>query len=289
MATLWELYKGHSRHLKIDGEVTLGVNGVATIGPVQLQVSQAFEENCTFLAYFVPEDVATEGTLQHLIAGHRQAMEAVAGGVETSAGHPAAYGPQVFSSQLPFSGRVFMFVDALLDSSVAQGLVAFADAQGVRLEIRDRKYEDYLNEHEVPRAFISHDSRDKPYVSELANRLRSNLCPVWYDEYSLNPGDSLVESISAGITKSKKCVVVLSPNFLSNPGWGKTEFNAAMNKHISAGGGVIIPIWHDVTKAQVAEYSSLIVDLVAIETHSGPDEVFNRLYRVLTAEPSSNG
>lgn len=288
MATLWELFKGNSRHFKVDSEVTLTVNGAENVGPVQVEVSFAFSENCTFLTYFVGEDIATAKNLQHLVAGHRQAMAAVAGGVETATSHPAIYGRRVLSSELPFSGRVFIFVDALLDSSVAEGLVAFGEAHGVQLEIRDRKFEKYLSEHEVPRAFISHDSRDKPYVSELANRLRSNLCPVWYDEFSLNPGDSLVDSISAGITKSRKCVVVLSPNFLSNPGWGKTEFNAAMNKHISAGGGVVVPIWHGVAKEQVAEYSSLIVDLVAIDTKLGPDEVFNRLYRVLTVEPNGS-
>ena len=77
-------------------------------------------------------------------------------------------------------------------------------------------------EIEKPMAFISHHSKDKDrIVRPLAIGLNSRLCFVWYDEFSLKVGDSLRESIESGIKDAKKCVLILTPNFLSNPGWTK--------------------------------------------------------------------
>jgi hypothetical protein len=198
--------------------------------------------------------------------------------------HPV-YDPTGASSRdLPFTGRVIFYVGAVLDEGTKQGLISSGASRGLRVQIRDRSYEELVNETEQPVAFISHDSRDKPFVEQLATKLRAVLCPVWYDAFSMKPGDSLRESIDAGLRDSKRCVVVLSPNFLTNPGWGKAEFNAAMNKHFRSGGNVLIPIWHGVTADQVAEYSPLAADIVAINSDVGVDEVFRRLHRVLVAD-----
>ena len=66
-------------------------------------------------------------------------------------------------------------------------------------------------------AFISHDSRDKESVAvPIAIDLQKHLCPVWYDEFSLTVGDNLRENIENGIKESKKCILILSKNFLNN-------------------------------------------------------------------------
>jgi len=104
------------------------------------------------------------------------------------------------------------------------------------------------------------------------------LCPIWYEEYSLKPGDSLRESIDFGLRDAKRCVIILSPHFLTNPGWAKAEFNAAVGRHISQGGSLIIPIWHNVTRAEVAEYSPMITDTVAINSSIGIEETARTLF-----------
>lgn len=59
---------------------------------------------------------------------------------------------------------------------------------------------DKCSELEKPLAFISHDSNDKDsLVRELALELDKQLCPVWYDEFSLEIGDSLIENIEKGL------------------------------------------------------------------------------------------
>jgi hypothetical protein len=39
--------------------------------------------------------------------------------------------------------------------------------------------------------FISHSSKDKPVVRELANRLKQDGLRVWLDEWEIQPGDMI--------------------------------------------------------------------------------------------------
>jgi len=104
-------------------------------------------------------------------------------------------------------------------------------------------------------AFISHDSRDKEmFVRELAYELIKNHCMVWYDEFSLKVGDSLRVSIEKGLQEAKKCILVLSPNFLSNEGWGLAEFDSIFSREILEKKNVILPVWLNVTVKDVYKY-----------------------------------
>jgi predicted nucleotide-binding protein len=82
-----------------------------------------------------------------------------------------------------------------------------------------------------PRAFISHDSRDKTSIAEpIALQLMKFMCTVWYDEFSLHVGDSLSESIEKGLKECRKCILVLTPNFLSDEGWSKREYDSIFTR-----------------------------------------------------------
>jgi TIR domain len=58
------------------------------------------------------------------------------------------------------------------------------------------------------------------------------MCPVWYDEFALKIGDNLRDSIERGLKECRKCVLVLSPNFLTNGGWTKKEFDSIFTREI---------------------------------------------------------
>jgi TIR domain len=52
--------------------------------------------------------------------------------------------------------------------------------------------------------FISHASEDKDgFVRLLAGQLKERRIEVWYEEFSLRPGDSLRQSIDQGLSKSR--------------------------------------------------------------------------------------
>ena len=68
-------------------------------------------------------------------------------------------------------------------------MLAEAKALGHNLVFRSMEYVDARTKWEKPRAFISHDSRDKAAIAEpLAVELQRLLCPVWYDDFSLRVG-----------------------------------------------------------------------------------------------------
>ena len=60
-------------------------------------------------------------------------------------------------------------------------------------------------------AFICHASEDKDeLVRPLAVALEEHHLKVWYDEFTLRPGDSLRRSVDAGLARSRFGIVVIS-------------------------------------------------------------------------------
>ena len=113
--------------------------------------------------------------------------------------------------------------------------------------------------------FISHASEDKDdFVRLLAEVLKSLDVRVWYDEFTLELGDSLRESIDRGLVNSKYGAVVLSPYFFAK-NWPQYELNGMVAREMN-GEKVILPIWHNVTKDEVLEFSPTLADKVALNS-----------------------
>ncbi len=58
--------------------------------------------------------------------------------------------------------------------------------------------------------FLSHNSRDKPRVRELAERLRSVGARVWFDEWSIPIGDDIYLAIERGLQEARVQILCLS-------------------------------------------------------------------------------
>ena len=122
--------------------------------------------------------------------------------------------------------------------------------------------DDETKEYDV---FISHASEDKEaVVRPLANALKQKGVRVWYDEFELKIGDSLRRKIDQGLSKSRFGIVVISRSFIKK-GWTNYELDGLMTKAIS-GQQTLLPIWHDITKQEVIDYSPSIADKVARNT-----------------------
>ena len=109
------------------------------------------------------------------------------------------------------------------------------------------------------------------------------MCPVWFDEFSLRVGAKLRESIERGLKEATKCVLILTPHFLANIGWTNAEFNAVFTRELVKSSNVVLPVWCDVTRDQVYEYSPALADRMAVQWSLGVDEVFG-----VYAERSTN-
>lgn len=113
--------------------------------------------------------------------------------------------------------------------------------------------------------FIAHAKEDAVEVAEpLAAALIANGLEVWYDELDLNIGDSLRRLIDQGISKSRFAIVVLSPAFMKK-GWTNYELDGIITQS-NAGAQIVLPIWHDVTKQKVIDFSPSLADKVARST-----------------------
>jgi hypothetical protein len=114
-------------------------------------------------------------------------------------------------------------------------------------------------------AFISHASEDKEdLVRPLANALGKMGFRIWYDEFELRVGDSLRQSIDRGLVNSRYGIVVLSPAFFAR-NWPRYELNGLTAREME-GHRVILPIWHEITKADVLQFSPPLADKVALST-----------------------
>lgn len=124
--------------------------------------------------------------------------------------------------------------------------------------------------------FISHAFEDKGTVAKpLASRLRETGLTVWYDEFTLRIGDSLNEKISHGLSNSRYGLVILSPNFF-NKKWTNYELNALFSLE-TIKDKKILPVWHNVSRDDVALYNPTLADRVAISTANGLNAVFDAI------------
>ena len=176
------------------------------------------------------------------------------------------------SADLVFTGRLSFYIDGVLTAAERAGIMEVAKSKGMIARLRDANYA--LKKNPAPVAFISHDSRDKDrFVRELARRLTQLQCPVWYDEFSLRVGDSLRESVEKGLKEAKACILVISQNYIANHGWTKAEFNAIFTRELVEKQNVILPVWLDVSHAEVYGYSPILADRFALLGSKGPDQV----------------
>ncbi len=113
--------------------------------------------------------------------------------------------------------------------------------------------------------FISHASEDKDtIIRSLATELVGKGLRVWYDEFALRIGDSLRQKIDKGLARSRVGLVVLSPAFIAK-GWTNYELDGIVTRTIS-GEQILLPIWHNITKQQVIEFSPSLADKLARST-----------------------
>lgn len=195
-----------------------------------------------------------------------------------------AYSEEQSSATLVFTKRINLYIDCEMPPERRVKLGGEVLQFGYYLNLQDREYARIRSAAENPLAFISHDSQDKrELVSDLARSLTQLMCPVWYDEYSLKVGDNLRESIERGLKETTRCILVVSPHFLANTGWTKAEFDSVFSREMMEGKNVILPIWHNVTKQQVYEYSPSLVGRFALQSSLGVNEIARQLVAAIRA------
>ena len=96
-------------------------------------------------------------------------------------------------------------------------------------------------EFATPSIFLSHASQDKDFVRDLAKDLRTHDVRVWYDEWDIEVGDRIMESIEQGLRKSDFLGIVLTPASVSSD-WVRKELDVALMEQLSHREIRVLPI-----------------------------------------------
>jgi hypothetical protein len=134
---------------------------------------------------------------------------------------------------------------------------------------------------ELQRLFVSHASEDKDTIARpLAVALIEGGFQVWFDEFSLSLGDSLKKQIDNGLSQCDFGIVILSPAFFSKH-WPQEELDGLAAVESTRKKKVILPIWHEVTLQEVAEWSPTLAGKIAIRSSEGVPTIVNSIVRSL--------
>src|SRR5262245_46887517 len=135
--------------------------------------------------------------------------------------------------------------------------------------------------------FISHASEDKLDIAEpLAKALGQAGLSVWYDDMTLTLGDSLRRSIDRGLRECRFGVVILSPSFFAKE-WPQRELDGLVAREIDEN-KTVLPVWHNVTYKDVARFSPLLADKIAISTKKGVPAIVQSILYVVRPEALSS-
>lgn len=280
MATIREYFDTDARAMTVHADWSFSDSNGTVLGTVVAKVAMDFEANAKYWYFYIPNGIDPTACVHAVLASSstKQCVLSPEGNGATVLSGLGGYSEQQSSETLIFTNRVFLYIDADLGALSRRDITQLGFTAGLNLAIRDQEYARLRSEHEKPLAFISHDSRDKDeVVRELAHELITLMCPVWYDEFSLQVGDSLRQKIEKGLREARKCIVVLSPHFLANGGWGKAEFDSIFTREILEQSDVVLPVWHNVGVRDVYDYSPRLADKVGLSTSMGIKELANKL------------
>jgi TIR domain len=178
---------------------------------------------------------------------------------------------------------VYIYAESDLSMEEENKIIGLGKRYNCEVILRGKRYAMERLAKDKPAAFISHDSNDKNDIARpIAEGLTKMGLSVWFDEFSLKPGDRLRESIEKGMKDCKRCILILTPNFLANSGWTSAEFNMIFTREIIEEKPLIVPVWAGVGKQDVYQYSPGLVNVLgAIWSVEDQDKVIRSIARAL--------
>ncbi len=92
-----------------------------------------------------------------------------------------------------------------------------------------------------PHLFLSHNHKNKNLVRKLATDINLFGIDVWLDEWEIEIGDSLHESIGRAIEKSRYIGIVVTPEFVKSK-WCKDELLQALSREKREDKIILLPL-----------------------------------------------
>ena len=153
--------------------------------------------------------------------------------------------------------RADVFVDRLPKNAVAirtTGSPAFARLLEKRLGVGRGEVEvmNTADGAEHPKVYLAHASEDKARIRPLAEYLIANGIDVWFDEWEIEPGDSLREKMEEGLGAMTHFVVALTEISIAKP-WVAKEIDVGLVRQIG-GQSRFVPLLIDLDPAKLSPF-----------------------------------
>ena len=127
----------------------------------------------------------------------------------------------------------------------------------------------------MSKVFLSHSSKDKPFVLMLAEDISASGIGVWIDKVEILVGDSLIRKISEGIVESNYVVACLSSHSIES-NWVREELEIAATLGINGNRVVVLPVMLEECTVPAFLAHRLYVDF---RQPAGYDQAFRELLR----------
>lgn len=130
--------------------------------------------------------------------------------------------------------------------------------------------------------FLSHNSKDKPWVIKLKADLVANNIKVWLDKDEIRPGDLFAKALEMGISESRSVALIISPESMKS-GWVEAEYYRALNLATS-GNLQLIPVLYK--KAEIPGFLSDRSWVDFSDESEYPDQIKRLVWGITNIKPT---
>lgn len=138
-----------------------------------------------------------------------------------------------------------LFVDGLKISRVIGGQIQpLVSSKPQSEDLLSSNEEKTLSRQKRNGVFLSHSTKDKDIAEKIAKAVQAFGINIWYSEWALSPGDSLVGKVDEALGANDCLVVLVSENSLESE-WVSRELNSTVMNGLSGKKVAIIPVLID--------------------------------------------
>ena len=128
--------------------------------------------------------------------------------------------------------------------------------------------------------FICHASKDKPTARQVAHFLKGLGSEVWFDEWEIKVGESIVQKIDGALGQVTHLLLLLSKHSVYRP-WVQKEFSSALMRQLSDSSITVLPM-----RLDDSQLPALLADIKYADARTGLSQGLAEIEYALLLRPS---
>ena len=132
--------------------------------------------------------------------------------------------------------------------------------------------------------FLSHNSRDKPAVIQLAKRLKAQGLNVWLDVWELRPGQPWQEALEHIIETTQTAAVLVGADGFGP--WQSREMRGCLSE-FAENGKVVVPVLLPTCPSEIPKLPFFLKQLTWVDLRDGKEDVgfYNLIWGITGKKP----